>query len=461
MNNPFHASQQLTLTLPPGPLGLGIQREEDSGHCFVFSKNPASNSPLLVKDTVISLNGIKLVDVEGGVDAWVKMFGAFADVERTVVVSRGAAAVKAAEKATRSLKHSAHNQASIIAPVNRPLVTVKGDTTNNDWAARGSQYRTGIITAITELKQRVGSSSYTIKKHMQDTMPPNKKWLNGMYLNALKKAVSVGDLVQNKGKYKLSIGYKNRTKNAKKAEEQAAKKKNQEESEMKKKKANEMAKKKVSAKPQMTIATTNAHPPARLPRVSLSPLATATAASAPANTFTFATNAAIAASASGRRVCNTAANVQSKNMFRNAKRPPSGHVDIAQKAAEMANAEYRNRIIAAMTKRSGTGYGKGSIPTIKKEMQATMNESMSNESFNGALKKMLLDGELVQDKSTYRLSAGILMRQHRPVLPIIAQQHGPPIPPIDIVAYQHAYGNVASTAGNVNYFVNAANNQVE
>ncbi len=69
-------------------------------------------------------------------------------------------------------------------------------------------YKAGIVAAITELKDRTGSSSIAIKKHMQANLPKDKKWLNGMFLNALKKAVADGDLMQIKSSYKLSADYK-------------------------------------------------------------------------------------------------------------------------------------------------------------------------------------------------------------------------------------------------------------
>jgi histone H1/5 len=36
-------------------------------------------------------------------------------------------------------------------------------------------YKAGIVKAITELKDRTGSSSIAIKKHMQAAMPTDKK----------------------------------------------------------------------------------------------------------------------------------------------------------------------------------------------------------------------------------------------------------------------------------------------
>ena len=68
-------------------------------------------------------------------------------------------------------------------------------------------YKAGIITAITELKDRTSSSSIAIKKHLQVNLPADKKWLNATFLSALKKMVAGGDLVQVKASYKLSADY--------------------------------------------------------------------------------------------------------------------------------------------------------------------------------------------------------------------------------------------------------------
>ena len=69
-------------------------------------------------------------------------------------------------------------------------------------------YKAGIVEAITELKDRNGSSSIAIKKHMQEKLPKDKKWMNATYLASLKKAVADGDLVQVKNSYKLSADFK-------------------------------------------------------------------------------------------------------------------------------------------------------------------------------------------------------------------------------------------------------------
>mmetsp|Transcript_42068 Transcript_42068/g.75860 ORF Transcript_42068/g.75860 Transcript_42068/m.75860 type:complete len:299 (-) Transcript_42068:1879-2775(-) len=80
----------------------------------------------------------------------------------------------------------------------------------------GGAYKAGIITAITHLNDRTGSSIHGIKKQMQANIPATKKWLNGMFLNALKRMVLKGDLVQIKSSYKLSADLKAKVKESNK-----------------------------------------------------------------------------------------------------------------------------------------------------------------------------------------------------------------------------------------------------
>ena len=70
------------------------------------------------------------------------------------------------------------------------------------------------MKAIAELKDRTGSSSIAIKKHMQANMPADKKWMNTAFLKALRDGVTAGDLVQIKGSYKLSASFKENAKSA-------------------------------------------------------------------------------------------------------------------------------------------------------------------------------------------------------------------------------------------------------
>jgi len=104
-------------------------------------------------------------------------------------------------------------------------------------------YRAGIIVAITDLKDRTGSSSIAIKKHMQARLPADKKWLNKSFLTALKKAVDDGDLVQSKSSYKLSADYKKKSANVPGPKKKAAPEKKSA-LEKKKKKKKETTKKK-------------------------------------------------------------------------------------------------------------------------------------------------------------------------------------------------------------------------
>ena len=79
-------AQSINITIPPGPLGVGIISED--GNCVISSKSNQSNSPLMVDDIIISLNGIKLSQIEGGVDGWVRLFQMFGQVQRNLVVQR-------------------------------------------------------------------------------------------------------------------------------------------------------------------------------------------------------------------------------------------------------------------------------------------------------------------------------------------------------------------------------------
>ena len=83
-------------------------------------------------------------------------------------------------------------------------------------------YKAGIVDAITELKDRSGSSMQAIKKVMQEKLPKDKKWQNAIFLKALKSMVAAGDLNQTKNSYKLSPEYKAKMKSS--AKKPAAKK---------------------------------------------------------------------------------------------------------------------------------------------------------------------------------------------------------------------------------------------
>jgi hypothetical protein len=109
------ATESLSISLPPGPLGEAIQRSSSldddphrcrlrddniivglAGQCCVVSSKSDPTSPLEVNDVILSLSGITLGDVTGGVGAWVILFGAFA-VRNVVVLRRRRVSVTLSE----------------------------------------------------------------------------------------------------------------------------------------------------------------------------------------------------------------------------------------------------------------------------------------------------------------------------------------------------------------------------
>ena len=74
------------LILPPGDLGVTFKMGVN-GMCTVVDKS-MDDSPLQILDVIISLNGIKLVDVKDGEPAWVKLFDAFKTAPMNLVVCR-------------------------------------------------------------------------------------------------------------------------------------------------------------------------------------------------------------------------------------------------------------------------------------------------------------------------------------------------------------------------------------
>ena len=66
-------------------LGFGIMKR--NSQCVVATKDDLK-APVEIGDTIISLNGITLSQVHGGLDAWVTLFSAFAHNTRTIVVQR-------------------------------------------------------------------------------------------------------------------------------------------------------------------------------------------------------------------------------------------------------------------------------------------------------------------------------------------------------------------------------------
>lgn len=86
MNSSNSPMTTLAFALPAGPLGVGIKGNSE-GLCYVNTKSNQT-SPLNIGDVVVSLNGIKFAQVQGGVEAWKNIFLAFASQPRNVVVNR-------------------------------------------------------------------------------------------------------------------------------------------------------------------------------------------------------------------------------------------------------------------------------------------------------------------------------------------------------------------------------------
>ena len=78
--------------LPAGTLGVVINMDA-IGMCRVVKKS-VEDYPLDPLDVIISLNGIKLADVQGSEEAWAKLFDTFKDSPMKLVVCRGGVGLK-------------------------------------------------------------------------------------------------------------------------------------------------------------------------------------------------------------------------------------------------------------------------------------------------------------------------------------------------------------------------------
>lgn len=89
---PSATPELLSIPIPPGPLGVGIQKK--GGYCVVSTVNETTlrmngiSSPLVVNDVILSLNGIKLNEVKDAPQSWMNLFRAFQTGQRTLVVQR-------------------------------------------------------------------------------------------------------------------------------------------------------------------------------------------------------------------------------------------------------------------------------------------------------------------------------------------------------------------------------------
>lgn len=129
-------------------------------------------------------------------------------------------------------------------------------------------YKQGIVDAIQELGDRMGSSSIAIKKHMQARHPKDKKWQNATFLSSLKSAVDKGQLVKNKNSYRLHPDFKKKLKGSSTTKKKATVVKKAEKKLATKTKAKKPTAKKTAVKKKVSKAKTAV----RTIRESLAPL---------------------------------------------------------------------------------------------------------------------------------------------------------------------------------------------
>eukprot|EP00804_Cyclotella_cryptica_P027266 CCRYP_014371-RB/>CCRYP_014371-RB protein AED:0.04 eAED:0.04 QI:131/1/1/1/1/1/6/716/1063 len=79
----------INVTLPPGPLGFTFlpAQSGDAVVCKVATKTNVK-SPLEIDDTILSLDGITLSQVEGGMETWKTLFSTLSYRDRSLVVTR-------------------------------------------------------------------------------------------------------------------------------------------------------------------------------------------------------------------------------------------------------------------------------------------------------------------------------------------------------------------------------------
>lgn len=89
--NQTSKQQLVTLTLPPGPLGVTIE-ESYNGMCTVVKISSSTTpSPFHVGDIILSLNSINLLSVPDGIKSWSRLFQDVSSVQKIIVVQRSSA----------------------------------------------------------------------------------------------------------------------------------------------------------------------------------------------------------------------------------------------------------------------------------------------------------------------------------------------------------------------------------
>eukprot|EP00984_Skeletonema_dohrnii_P003762 scaffold1299_cov117-Skeletonema_dohrnii-CCMP3373.AAC.7 len=169
MSQPTMLSSELQLVIAPGPLGIGIYRNEADGSCVVSTKK-SKQSPFEVGDIILRLNGVSLRGVEGGVQGWVALFQRYANLQRNVVVRRWApasgatvtaAAVPASSGAPTNDNKAMTTSSSSGAPSSAPIVApqLNAASTTHQATANVSQQPTIVRAPSVPKTQQVANNN--------------------------------------------------------------------------------------------------------------------------------------------------------------------------------------------------------------------------------------------------------------------------------------------------------------
>ena len=157
------ASKQLSIELPRrGPMDVVFQNQ--NGKCTIVKASV--NSLLQVGNNIVLMNGITMSDVMGGVQAWVKLFKAFADSDRKLIVQR--AGVIGKEK--NQMQAAENIAASISVSTNFLVVDAVAAAYENGARAGGSGRRKNALKVSTKHNETKRQ-----KMDQDDKKPPAKK----------------------------------------------------------------------------------------------------------------------------------------------------------------------------------------------------------------------------------------------------------------------------------------------
>jgi len=198
-------SSELQLAIAPGPLGIGIYRNEADGSCVV-SKTTTQQSPFEVGDIILRLNGVSLRGVEGGVQGWVALFQRYANLQRNVVVRRWAPASAAAVAATavpassgeptNGNKAMTTSSSSSGAPSSAPIVASQQNTapTTQQVTANVNQQPTEARAPSVPKTQQVANNNNMIHRETVTVFKPTQESKLGIGLVGTAGCIKVSSI---------------------------------------------------------------------------------------------------------------------------------------------------------------------------------------------------------------------------------------------------------------------------